>query len=237
MMNQKTAIVIFSKTPGNSQAKSRLAHETSADLASQVHRILFQSTIDICKNLEKNFRVFACPAENQVSSKIWQGIESIQPDALNLRDRVAEIVNVLLLQYSNVLVLGTDCPDLTKDHLCRAVKQLDENDFVFGPSTDGGFYLMGTRKPIDKTRWSQVSWSQENTLEKVCLSLKDSKIGMMTYLGDIDTLSDLENYLVSSKPVLPDLHCHLSKVYQQFLSSFPSRPERSKGPVAGSSLR
>src|ERR1700728_3413998 len=48
-----------------------------------------------------------------------------------------------------MVLIGTDTPQVTVDMLADAVASLEsgEADAVFGPSTDGGFWLLGLRRP------------------------------------------------------------------------------------------
>ena len=46
-----------------------------------------------------------------------------------------------------VLLVGTDLPLLTAAHLDAALDALDAADVVFGPSADGGYYLVGLKGP------------------------------------------------------------------------------------------
>jgi nucleoside-diphosphate-sugar epimerase/glycosyltransferase A (GT-A) superfamily protein (DUF2064 family) len=45
-----------------------------------------------------------------------------------------------------IIVLGTDCPALTPDHIAAAVEALGSNDAVLGPTPGGGLYLLGLRR-------------------------------------------------------------------------------------------
>ena len=47
-----------------------------------------------------------------------------------------------------VVLIGTDIPGLKTDHLGRAYDILTEHELVLGPSTDGGYWLIGLNRPV-----------------------------------------------------------------------------------------
>jgi glycosyltransferase A (GT-A) superfamily protein (DUF2064 family) len=54
--------------------------------------------------------------------------------------------------------MGSDKPSLMRDHLALAFEALENSEAVLGPTSEGGFYLMGLRKMIpeifETTLWS-----------------------------------------------------------------------------------
>jgi len=91
------------------------------------------------------------------------------------------------------LVIGTDCPAFTADHLRRAAAALREGaDVVLIPAEDGGYVLIGTRQPqpglFDHMRWSTPDVVAE-TRRRV------SSLGLAAFelppLWDVDTEDDL----------------------------------------------
>jgi rSAM/selenodomain-associated transferase 2/rSAM/selenodomain-associated transferase 1 len=90
-----------------------------------------------------------------------------------------------------VVLVGTDIPGLTTEILAQAFSALHEKDLVFGPSIDGGYWLVGMTKPVNI--FDGIVWSRPDVLEK-SLALARKK-GMTSYLleplNDLDTPDDL----------------------------------------------
>ncbi|KXZ44552.1 hypothetical protein GPECTOR_65g170 [Gonium pectorale] len=93
-----------------------------------------------------------------------------------------------------VIITGTDIPDLSAELLQRAADALDEHEAVWGPSLDGGYYLMGLTRLEDRLftdmRWSTDSVLRE-TLERARRAdppLRVAPPGTLPPLRDIDTL-------------------------------------------------
>ena len=60
------------------------------------------------------------------------------------------IIQLLYLSaLSQVIIIGTDIPDISAATLEKATRALDHHDVVLGPAVDGGYYLMGLRGQAD----------------------------------------------------------------------------------------
>ena len=61
-------------------------------------------------------------------------------------------------EYKEVVMIGADCFALTSEHINKAFQVLSDHDFVLGPATDGGYYLIGMKKwnrwLLQDKRWS-----------------------------------------------------------------------------------
>ena len=95
-------------------------------------------------------------------------------------------------EVSKVVVIGADCPQLTPATLQSAFVALDDNRVVIGPSTDGGYYLIGMRDhcfPI----FSDIAWSTSSVLDQTRKQLETQQIkyGLLTPLTDVDQVEDL----------------------------------------------
>lgn len=64
-----------------------------------------------------------------------------------------------------VVIIGCDCPEIDSELLIKAFSTLDNNDIVLGPATDGGYYLIGLKKPSPHL-FSGVSWGSSKVLEQ-----------------------------------------------------------------------
>jgi uncharacterized protein len=94
-----------------------------------------------------------------------------------------------------MVLIGMDTPQVTAGHLADAVRSLTtgEADAVFGPAADGGFWLLGLRRP-DRSLVAGVPMSQPDTgraqLER--LAGAGLRIALAPRLADVDTFDDAE---------------------------------------------
>lgn len=90
-------------------------------------------------------------------------------------------------------LIGADIPDASRDHIAQAFDTLGRHDAVFGPATDGGFWLIGLRglRPLSPDPFRGVRWSTEYALADTIDTLPFSRIGYAATLRDVDTAADL----------------------------------------------
>ena len=86
-----------------------------------------------------------------------------------------------------VVIIGADIPDVTARHVARAFAALGHADAVFGPATDGGYWLIGARGSArNTTMFGRVRWSTEHALADTLRNLAWRRVALIDVLGDID---------------------------------------------------
>jgi glycosyltransferase A (GT-A) superfamily protein (DUF2064 family) len=93
--------------------------------------------------------------------------------------------------YEKVLLIGTDLWSLHEDTLIEAKQALDQNDFVIGPSYDGGYYLLGMNQ-MNLKIFKDVSWSTSQVFRDTLLNVSESSIYFLDIANDIDDFEDLK---------------------------------------------
>jgi rSAM/selenodomain-associated transferase 2 len=103
------------------------------------------------------------------------------------------------------LLLGTDIPDLTANHLVQAFDALTDHDLVLGPSPDGGYWLVGCRKPVDIFKY--IPWGTSRVLASTLAAAgrQGLKVKQLAPLNDIDTPQDLIAWQLHSARPMPYL--------------------------------
>jgi glycosyltransferase A (GT-A) superfamily protein (DUF2064 family) len=94
--------------------------------------------------------------------------------------------------YAEVALIGSDSPDLPAAHLEEAFARLGEADVVYGPSADGGYYLIALRRVYPEL-FRDIVWSSGTEL---LVSLeRAAAAGLSVFLlpewYDVDTAADL----------------------------------------------
>ena len=90
-----------------------------------------------------------------------------------------------------VVLVGTDVPKANAGHLQAAFDALRTSDMVLGPSTDGGYWLIGLRRPVDVFR--DIAWGSPFVLDQTLAAGRRFKlrIAQLDPQQDIDVPSDL----------------------------------------------
>jgi hypothetical protein len=89
------------------------------------------------------------------------------------------------------VVMDSDSPTLPPEYLSQAFEKLQENDVVLGPTRDGGYYLIGMKKP--HPHLLEVQMSTPNVLsDTLALANKfNLKVSLLPEWYDIDTVAEL----------------------------------------------
>lgn len=100
------------------------------------------------------------------------------------------------MNTNKVCLIGTDTPLITSSIIDNTFAALDNFDIVFGPSKDGGYYLVAINKKLPKELFTHKSWSHKDVLRdaiNVCETLNLS-VKLMPTLLDIDTIEDYNSW-------------------------------------------
>jgi uncharacterized protein len=91
-----------------------------------------------------------------------------------------------------IVLIGMDTPQVTPALLTRATAALGRHDAVFGPASDGGFWLLGLRTP-DPALLRGVPMSHPETGRIQLARLLDAGLGVevLPTLTDVDTAADV----------------------------------------------
>jgi hypothetical protein len=90
-----------------------------------------------------------------------------------------------------VLILGSDVPELEASHVSAAVERLEAHDLVLGPSPDGGYWLVGARRPPPDRLFDNVRWSSPHALADTLRNARGLQAALVQELEDVD---DEESY-------------------------------------------
>lgn len=185
-MPQQTAILIFTRTSG---AEAR--HKLSGD------RLSYGTNQKICAELIAKTR----RAAQQTDFSVIE-IDSNQQVGRNLGERLSNsIASVFQAGFEQVLVIGTDTPDISRDLLQKAAQQISSTQASLGASKDGGAYLIGFHQTqFNKADFSNLDWESDHVFDTLVdyFSAQGSSIQTTKTLQDIDSFYDLMQFLKQS---------------------------------------
>ena len=189
------AIAIVAKAPIPGLAKTRLARVVGNDAAAEMAAHLLRHTLSEAKRSGLTVTLHGTPADNTLLSEIsiQTGLNlSNQVDG-DLGSRLASVVTQELKTHDGVLVMGSDCPDLTAERLLAAAAALKDHDAVFYPALDGGYTLIGLRQMAVEL-FSDMPWSTDEVMPETLRRLQ--RLGWRVWQGpalaDIDRYEDFE---------------------------------------------
>jgi len=175
--------------------KTRLAASIGREQALSVYKRLSEQQLE---RLPGNFRleIHYSPADAEAEMRAWLNTSAafLPQQEGDLGARLTGAIRQAFKQgASRVYCIGGDCPALDQTHLHGADEALNAgNDVVFGPTLDGGYYLIGLKAPWPQL-FESIPWSSDNTL-KVSLDRAKQlglKVHLLEPLYDVDKPADL----------------------------------------------
>jgi rSAM/selenodomain-associated transferase 1 len=196
-MNEKPPIHVLglmAKWPTPGFVKTRLAGETSPEWAASVAKAFLLDTIDRMVNIEaRRILVFDPPGAQPFFSDLAGSRFVLTPQSSgDLGCRMAAFFQeVFHLGPAKAILLGVDSPTLPLPFVADAFDQLDQAELVFGPATDGGYYLVGSSGIVPPI-FDNMTWSQPSVLNETISRLKDCshRLALLPPWYDVDTLND-----------------------------------------------
>jgi rSAM/selenodomain-associated transferase 1 len=191
-------LIIFTRHPEPGKTKTRLIPVLGIQGAVDLHRQMIDHTLTWARQLKNSSGVslevrYEGGDERQVRQ--WLGPDiSCSPQADgDLGARMARAFNeAFSAGVERVIIVGTDIPGLTGDLVKTAFEALMKNDLVLGPAKDGGYYLIGLRRPIPQL-FGEIPWGTGEVLA-VTLKIADG-LKLQTFLleplDDVDRPEDL----------------------------------------------
>lgn len=190
---RRDLLVIFVKNPEEGKVKTRLAADIGNKRALDVYQKLLAYTRGVVQKLNVTKEVwYSSHVDNSDDWGADQFIKKLQKGD-NLGERMQEAFRQGFLEgFGRILIIGSDCPALSDQHLLSAYEELECNDVVLGPSQDGGYYLLGMNHYIPEL-FINKSWSRDSLYGETIKTLDqlDESWGELEELNDIDTLDDL----------------------------------------------
>lgn len=180
------------KEPRPGQVKTRLARGMGSIAATWWFR--HQSAQVIRRLRDPRWRiVLAVAPDRAVVSRVWpRDLPRLPQGSGDLGQRMKRMLKQAA-PLGPVCLIGADIPGITRNHIARAFACLGSQDAVFGPATDGGYWLIGARHPsrLPRSLFQAVRWSSEHALADTLATLPGWRIAHIDRLQDIDTLEDL----------------------------------------------
>lgn len=104
-----------------------------------------------------------------------------------------------------VVIIGSDIPGITREHISQAFHAIGHADIVVGPSPDGGYWLIGfKRRPKVPRVFRGVRWSHPKTMEDTLQNAAGMRVAKLGVLEDVDEAHELAGFAGwSGRVILP----------------------------------
>lgn len=183
-------ILVFAKAPVAGAVKTRLISALGEEGAAALSARLIVRTLDMARGCN------AAPVELHVSPDVRHPFFRALPDAPplslqrgdDLGERMHAALATALADADFAVLIGTDCPAMDCNYLQQACAALAEgHDAVLGAAEDGGYVLIGVRRPVPAL-FDGVEWGSGRVLEQT----RQRLVGLGWDWLELPTLWDLD---------------------------------------------
>lgn len=210
----RPALAVMVKAPRPGQVKTRLVPPLTPGQAAELYRRFLKDIFARLSSLSSNTDIFAAyapeGARGELEGLLPEGVFFIEQEGADLGERMFNVFNALHAEGCGaVALIGSDAPDVPKERIGEAFRALEGGaDAVFGPAVDGGYYLVGLKRPT-RVLFEGIEWSTPTVMEKTIERLEALAIpySLLPEWHDIDRPGDLA--LIRGNPACPESSSYL----------------------------
>ncbi len=197
--HEKTRLIIFAREPQNGQVKTRLLKGLRAPEVTRLYKAFIRDILNAAELVRCTEKAiyYTGPKTIPFLSRFRKKIALFEQKGKNLGERMYDAFKESRkLGYEKTVIIGTDTPDIRPVHIQNAFRRLSDHDIVLGPSRDGGYYLLGLKRPY-RALFDDIPWGTQHVLPLTLKKAKwlKKKVIELRPLEDIDTMSDLEKFV------------------------------------------
>jgi rSAM/selenodomain-associated transferase 1 len=214
----RAIVVIVAKEPVATKVKTRLCTGISPSRAAEIYTHFIQDMVGemsggakaeagLPGNVQPCFRLALAyspeGAESVFETIMPIPIPTFPQQGEDLGERLANIFIKLFAEgYEQVHIINSDSPDMPCSLVVESTKLLEspQTDLVLGPCDDGGYYLIGLKKPTPEL-FQDIPWSTDRVLALTLERARTSGLScaLLKPWYDIDTCDDLVRFLDRNK--------------------------------------
>jgi uncharacterized protein len=172
------SLIVFARAPRLGGGKSRLARDTGALPALRFERLMLARGLRRFGR-DRRWRLRLAITPDREARRVGAMPQGRGDLGARMRRAMAACVP------GPVMLIGTDIPGVTAAHIGEAFALLGRYDIVFGPASDGGFWLVGVRHRMPA--FGKARWSTRHALSDVLRNLpRHLSVGFAATLDDVD---------------------------------------------------
>lgn len=189
------ALILFARDPVIGQVKTRLQGALAAEVVFKLYSGFLEDSIDkICAVEDTDLFIGAYPSpESEFFTELQPRvpIRVFSQEGADLGERMKNVFLQRIAEgYHRTVIIGSDSPSLPVEYIRKAFAS--EKELVLGPSTDGGYYLIGMGSRFVDV-FSGVSWGSATVLGDTLTRIREGGVSLETLpvWYDVDLPEDL----------------------------------------------
>ncbi|TAE57163.1 MAG: glycosyltransferase [Nostocales cyanobacterium] len=194
----KQHIIIFTRYPETGRTKTRLIPALGDVGAASLQKQMTEYTVSQVRKIQKTSAITVevrFSGGNYELMQNWLGTDLVY-ETQGEGDLGERMLRSLTDAFANsaeqVIIIGTDCPDLDRQILTSALAKLQTCDLVLGPAIDGGYYLIGLSCIVPEL-FSGIDWGTDKVFSQTSEIAAKLRLSSeyLPKLADIDRPEDL----------------------------------------------
>ncbi len=193
-------VILFARTVRLGRGKRRLARDTGDICAWRFYRSALCQSLRIAAHHPGRIMIAALDPIADISTP-GQPFTNARNSRLEIRSQGRGDLGQRMIRALNeaprgpAVLIGADIQGLSDAALERALKATRCGDVVFGPATDGGFWLIGARGGLSNRQFQTVGWSEPTTLlQSIATFATAKRVRIVDLLSDVDSMTDLAKF-------------------------------------------
>lgn len=192
------------KAPLPKRVKTRLSPPLTDREAVELYRCFIMdifARVSVLDGIDV-FAAYTPKGKEDIIKQLTGNVYLLPQRGIGLGKRLANLFSDLFARgYKKIVVIGSDSPDMPLEFIRTSFSVLDKDGVVFGPTEDGGYYLVGMNRFCRKI-FEDIPWSTNNVLKRsleIC-NAEGMDIFLIPKWYDVDTYKDLKMLIKDGSP-------------------------------------
>jgi uncharacterized protein len=238
------ALAVMTKAPQAGRVKTRLVPPLTLEEAAELNKCFLRDTaaaisIACCSGggfKPSNATTLQCRpiavytpvgAESAYSDILPAGFSLLPQRGDKFGERLYFAVEDLFkCGFESVCLIDSDSPTVPAENFAEAIELLSmhEDRVVLGPSDDGGYYLIGVKKP-HRHLFEQIDWSTERVLNQTIQRATEIRLEVKLLPTEYDVDDGASLRRLCDELLAGATSADIAPCTREFLASFVKREE------------
>lgn len=196
------ALILMTRVPVPGRTKTRLMKVLSGEECAKLHKSFLLDLFNVFELIRNDIDIYLTYTPEDsfslMKNYIPSYIKCFPQKGKGLGEKMLNgFHNLLNKGYSEVALMGADIPHIQPNDIKISFEALQNSDVVLGPTTDGGYYLIGMKNAYEDLFEDKLKWGNKSVLEGTIdiANGLNLEIGFANKLRDIDTKEDLMAFM------------------------------------------
>jgi len=193
----RNALLVIAKQPAPGQTKTRLSPPLLPEQAAELYECFLRDTLEVARAVPDVTRLahYAPDSAADYFAQLAPDFGQRPQIGESLGPRLDQVLTRCLAEgFERAVIMDSDSPTLPATYVAQAFTELDRADVVLGPCEDGGYYLIGLKRPQPRLL-REVQMSTPHVLrDTVTLAEQlELRVELLPSWYDVDTAQELEH--------------------------------------------